>query len=123
MKQEAQTLLIHIGGILVIALAVWVSTLIKGTDDAAVGLRVMLIGGAAGLYGKLGFKPAGPVLNAIIEKLAAREPERVARLTNQPPPPTTYERMRGEMQIAPAPLAPDGTRISLVPDADQEPKP
>jgi hypothetical protein len=113
-KQETQTLLIHIGGILVIALAVWVSLQIKGTDEAAVGLRVMLIGGAFGLYGKLGFKPASPVLNAIIEKLAQREPERVARLTNQPPP---------QAASSSAPVAPDGTRISLVPDPDQEPKP
>lgn len=87
MKQEQQTLLIHAGCILLIALCAWLATLIHGTDETALALRAALVGSACGLWGKLGFKPANPVLNKILEKLAQREPERVLQaLTNRPPP-------------------------------------
>lgn len=107
MKQETQTLLIHIVGVAVVALAAWIALQLKGTDDATNGLRVALIGGACGLYGKLGFKPAPAVLDAIVEKMVHKEPQRIARLTSMPPPPTVYERMQRENPVGPAPAPPD----------------
>ena len=107
MKPETQTLLVHVGCVALLALCVWLSTLIKGDSEYALEARALLIGAAAMLWGKLGFRPANPVLDRILTKLVQREPERVARLTNNPPPP------------AATPLrAPDGHVIGYVPAKD-----
>lgn len=86
MTEQRQTLLVHAGCIALLALCVWLSTLIKGTDDLSLELRAALVGSALFLWGKLGFKPANPVLDRIVRKLVEREPVRVARLTSKPPP-------------------------------------
>lgn len=45
----------------------------------------MIIAAGAWLYGKMGFKPVGPILDRIVAKLAEVDPVRVARLTTRPP--------------------------------------
>lgn len=83
---EPQTFVIavHAVGLIAVALSLWLALVgpLKGYPEAA-GL---LLVGVSGLYGKLGYKPAGPILDRIVAKLAEREPLRVARLTSKPPP-------------------------------------
>lgn len=113
MKPETQTLLVHAGCIALIALCTWLALQIHGTGETELTLRAALIGSALFLYGKLGFKPASPVLDRIVERLAQKEPERVQRLTQSPPPPAApVEVVRPVVTLA----KPDGTPI------DQEPK-
>lgn len=115
MKPETQTLLIHVGCIALIALCVWLSTLISGDSELALESRALLIGSAVFLWGKLGFKPANPVLDRIIERLVQREPQRVQRLTSNPPP-IVVKLTPEEAQAGLQSIAPDGTRVSMPPE-------
>lgn len=110
MTEKHKTLLVHAGCIALIALCVWLSTLIKGTDDLALELRAALVGSALFLWGKLGFKPASPVLDRIVQRLVEREPVRMARLTSKPPPAAAGARIppEGFTEVH----APDGSVVA-----------
>lgn len=100
MKEELQTLLVHAVGVIAICFCLWLTHTLK--DESEI-VHDLLIGGACGIYGALGFKPANPVLKRILQNM---NPAEVKRLTQSPPPPA-----------APVVTKPDGTPI------DQEPKP
>jgi hypothetical protein len=84
MTPNKNVLTIHIIGAGVGAACFALGLYISAKVHAEIGGAI--IGAGFFLYGKLGFKPAGPILDRILERLAEREPERVARLTSKPPP-------------------------------------
>lgn len=86
MKTDKFVLAIHVLGAIAIAGCVWLAV---GPARNSPELVAVVTGVALWLYGKLGFKPAGPILDRIVAKLAEAEPDRVARLTTRPPPSAT----------------------------------
>lgn len=76
-----ETLLVHTACLLTIALSFTLAlTVLKPYPVPA----TILLGGALWLWGKLGFKPANPVLARILQQL---EPAAVAALSQRPPSP------------------------------------
>jgi hypothetical protein len=81
MDTKTQTQLVHLACVLTIALCLTLAfTVLKPYPEAAGTLLVL----AAFVYGKLGFKPANPVLARIIEQLA---PAQLQAMSQRPPAP------------------------------------
>lgn len=80
MSDKNATTLIHIAGVLTIALCLWLAcTVLRPYPEAYAALLSL----ATGLYGVIGFKPADPVLARILQRL---NPAIVAAMSTRPPP-------------------------------------
>lgn len=83
--------LVHIGCVALILLCAVVSfTILKGQTEA----QVLVMSCACGLYGKLGFKPAKSVQEALVLAMPPAEVERIQSMkppaqtvAQRPPPP------------------------------------
>jgi len=94
MDTKPATLLIHAGCVVTIAACITVSaTLLQPYPIAA----LTVTGAGFWLWGTLGFKPAAPILDAIVQKLA---PADVVRLISQRPAPIE------EPRVTPSDIAP-----------------
>jgi len=107
MDTKPATLLIHAGCVVIIAACfALAATALKEHPIAALAV----VGVGFWLWGKLGFKPATPILDSIIQKLA---PADVVKLISQRPAP-----MPTEPRVTPSEIAPGVGPLPTRPPSD-----
>jgi hypothetical protein len=74
---------IHVAGVAVMVACFVLGLYVSAKLHTEIG--AIIIGAGFFVYGKLGFKPAAPILDRILASLAEHEPERVARLASKRP--------------------------------------